>query len=101
MKNISSIIKGKLYRNSICWYTNLALTKKQRSIEHLVTVSSKIDYRNSSWNLVCCHYKINGIVGNAPLKLKFALRKKLQEIDLTSLTIVIAKRLLKNYKKEL
>lgn len=77
-----SIVKSFFqHRTVYCWYTGLPLKKKSNeyhwnrcSLEHLVPQRSGGSC-GIPYNIVLCGELINNIVGHAPLKIKFAVRK--------------------------
>jgi len=72
---------SKLYKDhkNICWFSGLKMARSKRTIEHLVSKRilrghGKYNYK---WNVVPADKTINALIGNAPLKVKFALREVL------------------------
>lgn len=67
-----------------CFYTGLSLDAETRSVEHLVPQNVlrkvKMPTNNWKWNIVGAHRQINYKAGDAPLAVKFAMKKFLSEI---------------------
>lgn len=71
-------------RTVYCWYTGLPVKKKSKeyhwnrcSLEHLIP--QRVSSYGIPYNIVLCGELINNIVGHAPLKIKFAIRKSFIE----------------------
>ncbi len=69
--------------NGVCFYTGEKLDEQSHSLEHLIptsTAKKRFNF-NLDFNLVVCEKRINGAVGNAPIKVKFALKQHLASIE--------------------
>ena len=65
---------------AFCFYTGEEVeVGTSATVEHLVSIKY-LNLKNGKFNLVPCHKRINGAVGNAPLAVKFAIRDALKKL---------------------